>query len=112
TLIQIAAPPVLVSALGSAATTIAFREIAATSSDIRMVLYIFLLLAGFVIVICGFLFSIIVIGGATRNLVAHLPFQRARQCARYLSGGQGTISHGSLLPRASARDVLMRLKYS
>jgi hypothetical protein len=72
TLIRIAAPPVLVSALGSTITTIAFRELTATSSEFRVLLYVLMLLAGILIVFCGSLFSIIVMGGATRNLVAHL----------------------------------------
>lgn len=72
TLIRIAAPPVLVSALGWTIATIAFRELGATSSDTRVALYILMLLSGIVIIISGSLFSIIVMGGATRNLVAHL----------------------------------------
>jgi hypothetical protein len=72
TLISIAAPPVLVSALGSTITTIAWRELNATSSDVNMALYVLMLMAGITIVVCGSLFSIIVMGGATRNLVAHL----------------------------------------
>jgi hypothetical protein len=72
TLIGIAAPPVLVSALGSTITTIAWRELNATSSDVNMALYVLMLLAGLVIIACGALFSVIVMGGATRNLVAHL----------------------------------------
>jgi hypothetical protein len=72
TLIRIAAPPVLVSALGSAITTIAIRELTATSSDTRLALYVLMLLGGGLIIVCGALFSIIVMGGATRNLVAHL----------------------------------------
>jgi hypothetical protein len=72
TLISIAAPPVLISALGSTITTIAFRELTATPSDVRMALYVLMLLGGVIIIGCGSLFSIIVMGGATRNLVAHL----------------------------------------
>jgi hypothetical protein len=72
TLIRIAAPPVLVSALGSAITTIAIRELTATSSDARLVLYVLMLLGGVFIIVCGALFSVILMGGATRNLVAHL----------------------------------------
>ena len=72
TLLRIAAPPVLVSALGSTITTISFRELTATSSDVRMALYVLMLLAGIIIIVCGSLFSIIVMGGATRTLVAHL----------------------------------------
>jgi hypothetical protein len=40
TLIRIAAPPVLVSAVGSTLTTIAFRAIGATPSAMRLFLYI------------------------------------------------------------------------
>ena len=72
TLISIAAPPVLVSALGSTITTIAWRELNATSSNVNMALYVLMLLTGLVIVVCGSLFSVIVMGGATRNLVSHL----------------------------------------
>src|SRR2546429_6862682 len=72
TLIRIAAPPVLVSAIGSTITTITFRECTATSSEMRLALFVLLWLAGVVIIGCGSLFSIIVMGGATRNLVAHL----------------------------------------
>jgi hypothetical protein len=72
TLVGIAAPPVLVSALGSTITTIAFRELSATSSELLVALYVLMLLGGGLIIICGSLFSLIVMGGATRNLVSHL----------------------------------------
>jgi hypothetical protein len=72
TLIRIAAPPVVVFALGSTITTIAFRELSATPDEMRMVLYVLMFLAGMVIMFGGSLFSLIVMGGATRNLVAHL----------------------------------------
>jgi hypothetical protein len=77
TLIRIAAPPVLVSATGSTMTTIAFREIGATPSSARLALYLLMLLGGGLIIICGSLFSLIVMGGATRNLVAHLLWNEA-----------------------------------
>jgi hypothetical protein len=72
TLIGIAAPPVLVSALGSTLTTIGFREVSATPSAARVALYVLMICSGFLIVLCGSVFSIIVMGGATRNLVSHL----------------------------------------
>src|SRR5438309_11634160 len=72
TLIRIAAPPVLVSAVGSTITTITFREFTATSSEMRLAFFVLLWLGGVVIIGCGSLFSVIVMGGATRNLVAHL----------------------------------------
>lgn len=72
TLIGIAAPPVLVSALGSTITTIAWREVTATSSEVNMAFSVLLVFLGITIIFCGSLFSIIVMGGATRTLVAHL----------------------------------------
>lgn len=72
TLIRIAAPPVLVSAAGSTLTTIAIRAIGATPSAARLLLYILVLMGGGLVVAAGSLFSLIVMGGATRNLVAHL----------------------------------------
>jgi len=72
TLIRIAAPPVLVSAVGSTITTVAFRALTTTSSGLRVGLYVLALIGGWVIIICGALFSLIVMGGATRNLVSHL----------------------------------------
>jgi hypothetical protein len=72
TLIRIATPPVLVSALGSTMVTIAFRELSSTSSALRLVMYVFVFIGGLVVTFCGSLFSLIVMGGATRNLVAHL----------------------------------------
>ena len=72
TLIRIAAPPVMISALGSMLTTIAARELRVASSDLSVFLYVLVLLGGIVIIISGSLFSLIVMGGATRNLVSHL----------------------------------------
>ncbi len=72
TLIRIAAPPVLVSALGWTITTIAVRAIGSTSSDLNVALYVLLIIGGIGIIACGFLFSLVVMGGATRNLVSHL----------------------------------------
>ena len=72
TLIRIAAPPVLVSAIGSTFTTISWREISSTPSEAQLALYILVLIVGGAIILSGSLFSVIVMGGATRNLVAHL----------------------------------------
>jgi len=72
TLIRIAAPPVLVSAAGSTLTTIAIRAIGTTPSSARLLLYLLVLFGGGIVIGAGSLFSLIVMGGATRNLVAHL----------------------------------------
>lgn len=77
TLIRIAAPPVLVSAAGTAIFTIAVREIGATDSSSRLLLYVLMIFGGSIIVVCGLLFSLVVMGGATRNLVAHLLWDEA-----------------------------------
>ena len=72
TLIRIAAPPVVISAAGSTLTTIAFRAIGATPSSSRLLLYLLVAFGGSIVIGAGSLFSLIVMGGATRNLVAHL----------------------------------------
>ena len=72
TLIRIASPPVIVSALGSVLATIGFRELTTTASSSMLVLYIFIMVSGGVLYFCGTVFSLIVMGGATRNLVTHL----------------------------------------
>ncbi|HEY3026998.1 MAG TPA: hypothetical protein VGJ55_12685 [Pyrinomonadaceae bacterium] len=72
TLIRIAAPPVIISALGSVLVTIGFRELTATGSSALLALYFLVLASGVVLYFCGTVFSLIVMGGATRNLVTHL----------------------------------------
>ena len=71
-LIRIAAPPVFVSALGSVLWTIAFRRVFDTSTGSELALYLLLLAGGGFIWVAGHLFSLIVMGGASRNLVRHL----------------------------------------
>src|SRR2546422_10729718 len=72
TLIRIAAPPVIISALGSVLVTIGFRELTATGSSALLAVYFLVLTSGVVLYFCGTVFSLIVMGGATRNLVTHL----------------------------------------
>jgi hypothetical protein len=72
TLIRIAAPQVIVFAIGSSIFTIGKYAIAATPSTSRFLLYLLVMLGGLIIMGAGALFSLIVMGGATRNLVAHL----------------------------------------
>ncbi|HEX8846993.1 MAG TPA: hypothetical protein VF791_20285 [Pyrinomonadaceae bacterium] len=66
TLIRIAAPPVIVTTLGSLMMTIGglSRTYAARN--------VLLLLFGFFIWTCGVLLNVIVMGGAARNLITHL----------------------------------------
>jgi hypothetical protein len=72
TLMRIAAPPVLIAALGSILWTVAVRELFSTPDTFSLVLYAFLVGLSIVLVIGGHIFNLLVMGGATRNLVAHL----------------------------------------
>lgn len=71
-LIRIAAPPVFVTAIGSVLWTIAWRGFFSTSSESTFILYIFIATTGAALLLGGHLFSLIVMGGASRNLVTHL----------------------------------------
>lgn len=72
TLIRIAAPPVIISTIGSVLFTIGSRNLTVTSSGAGLALYVLLLLAGALVFVAGHIFSLIVMGGAARNLVTHL----------------------------------------
>lgn len=72
TLIGIASPPVIVSAIGWMICTVCLRAFATTPSGLEAAIYFLGFLAGGVILIAGYLFSLIVMGGATRNFVSHL----------------------------------------
>ena len=71
-LIRIAAPPVFVSACGSVLWTISWRGFFSTPSNLAFAIYVFLSIAAVVLIIGGHIFSLLVMGGASRNLVAHL----------------------------------------
>ena len=72
TLIRISAPPVLISSLGWTIDTIAGHALSTTSNNLSVLMYVLWLILGTIIVVTGALFSLIVMGGATRNLVSHL----------------------------------------
>lgn len=72
TLVRIAAPPIVVSAIGSVLITVGWREVFITASQSSLFIYIMLIIAGVALWVSGLLLSGIVLGGATRNLVAHL----------------------------------------
>jgi hypothetical protein len=71
-LIRIFAPPVMVAAAGWILTTISFRQLFIVSNEIELAGYFILLGVGLLVTLGGHLFNLIVMGGATRNLVAHL----------------------------------------
>lgn len=72
TLVRIAAPPVLVSSMGWVLLTVGWREATTTASETSLAIYVLLTLAGCGLWLAGLLLTGIVLGGATRNLVAHL----------------------------------------
>src|SRR6185369_2894823 len=60
TLIGIASPPVIVSAIGSTICTVSWRAFISTPSGLEAAMYLLGFLAGGVILIAGYLFSLIV----------------------------------------------------
>jgi len=72
TLIRIAAPPVVISALGSVLWAIGWRGLWQTPNEALLALYVVLVIVGLALWVVGNLLIMIVMGGATRNLVAHL----------------------------------------
>ena len=71
-LIRTAAPPVIIVAAGWILFSISIRRVFVTSRDSDLLLYVFLWLLSMVIMLGGYLFMLVVMGGATRTLVAHL----------------------------------------
>ncbi|MCU1264006.1 MAG: hypothetical protein JWM21_324 [Acidobacteria bacterium] len=71
-LIRIASPPVVVAAAGSVLQAVSWRKVVSTSSAGSLAIYLFLVAIGFLLTMAGTVFSLIVMGGATRNLVTHL----------------------------------------
>ena len=71
-LIRTAAPPVIITAAGSIALGIAFRRVTSTSDTDTLLIYVLVGLVAFLVIAGGYLFTIVVMGGATRTLVAHL----------------------------------------
>jgi hypothetical protein len=71
-LIRTAAPPVILSALGWILSNIGFRHVFIAPDTSELLLYLTLLFLGLFIAFGGHLFTLVVMGGSTRNLVAHL----------------------------------------
>src|SRR5258705_2030823 len=72
TLMRIAAPPVVVYAIGWVIWTIATRQIFSTPDTTTLLFYGLLILVAIALVVGGHILSLIVMGGASRNLVTHL----------------------------------------
>jgi len=71
-LIRTAAPPVIIAAAGWIVLTISFRNLVNTPGNADLALYVLLSLVSFCVMMGGYLLTIVVMGGATRTLVAHL----------------------------------------
>lgn len=71
-LIRIAAPPVIIVAAGGILVNIGFRQFYVVEQTSELALYVLLALFGLVLIFGGHLFTLVVMGGSTRNLVAHL----------------------------------------
>src|SRR2546423_2671941 len=72
TLIRAAAPPVFVAAVGSVLFTICVHAISVTPSSARLVFYVLGAVVGWLLSVSGPFVLLIILGGASRNLVAHL----------------------------------------
>src|ERR1044072_2001703 len=71
-LIRTAAPPIIIVAAGWMLMSISCREIFIVSGRSDLFLNILLLMASVAIMTTGYLLIVVVMGGATRTLVAHL----------------------------------------
>ncbi len=71
-LIRTAAPPVIIVAAGWIVFSISMRRVFGTSENEDLLFYMLLWGLSVVIILGGYLFILVVMGGATRTLVAHL----------------------------------------
>lgn len=71
-LIRTAAPPVIIVAAGWVLFSISIRQIIRTYESSDLLLNVLLLFVSIVVMVTGYLFILVVMGGATRTLVAHL----------------------------------------
>ncbi len=69
TLMRIAAPPVVISAIGWVMWTVGWRRVFITPETAELVFYILLICLATALMVGGHIFSLIVMGGASRNLV-------------------------------------------
>jgi hypothetical protein len=71
-LIRTAAPPVIVAAAGWIVCWICFQRVFLTDDTSTLLLYVLGTLVSLAVMLGGYLFTLVVMGGATRTLVAHL----------------------------------------
>jgi hypothetical protein len=71
-LVRASAPPVIVSAVGTVLWSVSVRSLGVTASGGRAAGYFLGALAGAGVYVLGLLAQVVVVGGASRNLVMHL----------------------------------------
>jgi hypothetical protein len=71
-LVRASAPPVVISAVGTVLWSVSIRSISATASEGRLAVYFLTALLGMGVHVLGLLAQLIVMGGASRNLVMHM----------------------------------------
>jgi hypothetical protein len=71
-LVRASAPPVIVSAVGTVLMSVSVRSLGVTESEGRAAGYFLGALAGLSVYVLGLMTQLIVMGGASRNLVMHL----------------------------------------
>jgi hypothetical protein len=71
-LIRTAAPPMIVAAAGWIVFSLCFQRIFTTNDTDALFFYILFSIISFCVMMGGYLFTLVVMGGATRTLVAHL----------------------------------------
>src|SRR5215213_10551729 len=72
TLIRVSALPVVISAAGSVTYSVSVAAMSATAVPERLAVYTLFMLLGLAVLFLGLLAQLIVMGGASRNLVMHL----------------------------------------
>lgn len=71
-LIRTAAPPVIIAAAGWIVFSLAIQRVFLTPDMADLFVYVVLSIVAFCVMMGGYLFTLVVMGGATRTLVAHL----------------------------------------
>lgn len=71
-LIRTAAPPVIIASAGWIVFGIAIRRVVSTSDTNTLLAAVLVSIVSFCVILGGYLFTLVVMGGATRTLVAHL----------------------------------------
>jgi hypothetical protein len=71
-LIRTAAPPVIIAAAGWIVFSICIQRVFTTQENTDLLVYVLLSIGSFCLMMGGYLFTLVVMGGATRTLVAHL----------------------------------------